>query len=114
MRIASKFDGTCSLCGSTWSVGDEIEYRKNCGSICTTCSASGRTPPEKANAPPTTSASASPASALGGSDLRALTDAANRIERVLAGILAEIRGARQHASPAAPPRSHAAREEGPF
>lgn len=114
MKIASKFPGTCAHCGAAWSEGEEIEFRRNCSPICPTCSSAGRTPPEKTSAPPKNPASASPASVPAGSDGRALTEAAVKIETLLKEILAELRAARQKSIPASPPASLDGRVEVPF
>lgn len=97
MNIQSKFPGACSLCGAEWAAGETIDYRRNCSPICVTCSSAGRTPPTKDGAPSKNPTSASPASAPALPDVRALLEAALRIENVLAQILTELRSERRPA-----------------
>ncbi|MCC6738236.1 MAG: hypothetical protein IT452_04260 [Planctomycetia bacterium] len=116
MRINSKFPGSCASCATEWPEGAEVEWRRGCSPICLACSAAGKAPPPKDGAPSKNPAIVSPASAPGGSDLRALTEAANRIEKVLAQILTELRTARRPASAqnAPPPEVSAIDSEVPF
>ena len=32
--IKAKFEGRCKMCGSSWSVGDEISYQRTPKAIC--------------------------------------------------------------------------------
>lgn len=97
MKITARFSGSCAHCGATWVEGDTIEHRKDHKAICVTCAAAGKLPPTKDGAPSKNPTSASPASAPALPDVRALLEAALRIEKVLAQILTELRSERRPA-----------------